>query len=53
MSNVPLTGQDLSRFPTEDDLNRLQLTTLEYYLHEANPANGLMRDKTEPGAPAR
>jgi hypothetical protein len=52
MSNVPLTGQDPSRFPTEDDLNRLQLTTLEYYLHEANPANGLMRDKTEAGAPA-
>src|SRR5512144_3008539 len=52
MSNVPLTGQDPSRFPTEDDLNRLQLTTLEYYLHEANPANGLIRDKTEAGAPA-
>ena len=52
MSNVPLTGQDPSRFPTEDDLNRLQLTTLEYYLHESNPANGLIRDKTEAGAPA-
>ena len=52
MSNVPLTGLDPSRFPTEDDLNRLQLTTLEYYLHEANPANGLMRDKTAAGAPA-
>jgi len=52
MSNVLLTGQDPSRFPTEDDLNRLQLTTLEYYLHEANPANGLIRDKTEAGAPA-
>ena len=34
------------------DLNRLQLTTLEYYLHENNPATGLMRDKTEAGAPA-
>jgi hypothetical protein len=52
MSNVPLTGLDPSRFPTEDHLNRLQLTTLEYYLHEANPANGLIRDKTEAGAPA-
>jgi hypothetical protein len=52
MSNVPLTGLDPSRFPTEDDLNRLQLTTLEYYLHEINPANGLIRDKTEAGAPA-
>ena len=52
MSNVPPTGQDPGRFPTDDDLNHLQLTTLEYYLHEANPANGLIRDKTEAGAPA-
>src|SRR5262249_51398603 len=32
-------------------LNRLQLTTLQYYLRESNPANGLVRDKTDPGAP--
>ena len=37
---------------TEQDLNRLQLTTLQYYLHESNPANGLIRDKTEKSAPA-
>lgn len=37
---------------TDQDLNRLQLTTLQYYLHESNPANGLVRDKTQEGAPA-
>jgi hypothetical protein len=34
------------------DLDRLQLTTLQYYLHEANPANGLIRDKTAKDAPS-
>ena len=37
---------------TDEDLNRLQLTTLRYYLHETNPVNGLVRDKTERTAPA-
>src|SRR6187402_347341 len=37
---------------SERDLDRLQLTTLQYYLHESNPANGLIRDKTEKTAPA-
>jgi len=36
----------------EQDLDRLQATTLQYYLREANPANGLIRDKTESGAPS-
>jgi hypothetical protein len=36
----------------DEELNRLQLTTLQYYLHEANPANGLVRDKTDKTAPA-
>lgn len=35
----------------ESDINRLQLSTLGYYLHETNPLNGLVRDKTDPGAP--
>ncbi len=52
MSNRPPTTEDLNRLPTEEDLNRLQVTTLQYYLHETNPANGLIRDKTEPSAPA-
>ena len=30
----------------------LQSTTLLYYLHESNPDNGLVRDKTSPDAPA-
>jgi hypothetical protein len=38
--------------PTDEDLGRLQWTTVEYYLKETNPANGLVRDKTEPNAPA-
>jgi hypothetical protein len=36
--------------PTDQDLDRLRLTTLEYYVHETNPANGLIRDKTDPAA---
>ncbi|TBC54605.1 hypothetical protein ELH27_35875 [Rhizobium leguminosarum] len=38
--------------PTDQDLGRLQFTTLLYYLHCTNPDNGLVRDKTEPNAPA-
>jgi hypothetical protein len=37
---------------TDDDLDRLQWTTVEYYLKETNPVNGLVRDKTEPHAPS-
>jgi hypothetical protein len=36
---------------TDDDLDRLQATTLQYYLREVNPGNGLIRDKTESRAP--
>jgi len=35
---------------SEEEL--LQATTLLYYLHETNPATGLIRDKTDPVAPA-
>jgi hypothetical protein len=45
-------ADDLHRLPTDDDLGRLQWTTLDYYLKESNPANGLIRDKTDPTAPA-
>src|SRR5688572_12225200 len=47
-----MTSGDTEQLLTEEDLGRLQLTTLQYYLHEANPANGLIRDKTERHAPA-
>lgn len=38
----------------EDDtmLDSLQRDTFEYFLHEDNPANGLIADKTRPGWPA-
>jgi hypothetical protein len=36
---------------TDDELDQLQWTSVEYYLHESNPVNGLIRDKTEPNAP--
>jgi hypothetical protein len=37
---------------TENDLGMLQFSTVLYYLHETNPDNGLVRDKTDPGAPS-
>ena len=44
--------------PTDDtpdslpsDLDRMQGTALLFYLHETNPDNGLVRDKTDPAAP--
>jgi hypothetical protein len=45
------TGDDLDRLPTDEELGRLQWTTVLYYLHETNPDNGLVRDKTDPDAP--
>src|SRR5262245_42083691 len=50
MTDQPPTD-DLNRPPTDEDLGRLQWTTLQYYLHETNPANYLVRDKTDPSAP--
>jgi len=37
---------------TEDQLEALQWTTIDYYLKEVNYRNGLIRDKTQEGAPA-
>ena len=51
MSNQAPTD-DLHRPPTDEELDRLQWTTVDYYLKEVNPVNGLVRDKTEPNAPA-
>src|SRR3954451_24988570 len=42
---------DLYRLPFDKVLSLLQLTTVLYYLHETNPDNGLVRDKTDPKAP--
>jgi hypothetical protein len=46
------TVGELNRLLSDEELGRLQLTTLQYYLHESNPANGLIRDKTDPRAPS-
>jgi len=51
MVEVPSTDAELNRLPTDQDFGRLQLTTLLYYLHETNPDNWLVRDKTDPSAP--
>ena len=50
MADQPLTEEGRDR-PTDEDLDRLQWTTILYYLHETNPDNGLVRDKTDPAAP--
>jgi hypothetical protein len=42
---------DLDRLPTDDELAQLEWTTVQYYLKETNPVNGLIRDKTDPSAP--
>src|SRR6186713_3457834 len=42
---------DLNQLPTDEELLRLQRTTVLYYLQETNPDNGLVRDKTHPDAP--
>ena len=41
----------MDRLPTDKELARLQRTTVLYYLHETNPDNGLVRDKTDLSAP--
>jgi len=43
--------ESLGRPLTDKDLGMLQFTTVLYYLHETNPDNGLVRDKTDPRAP--
>src|SRR5918993_990192 len=51
MPSVLRVDEGLDRLLTERDLGLLQLSTLLYYLHETNPDNGLVRDKTDPSAP--
>ncbi|MEF0941826.1 glucoamylase family protein [Rhizobium sp. BR 362] len=52
MTQMLSTDPDLDRLPTEEDLRRLQFTTMLYYLQCTNPDNGLVRDKTQIDAPA-
>ena len=51
MNDERQADTDLGRLPTDQELARLQRTTVLYYLHESNPDNGLVRDKTDPNAP--
>jgi hypothetical protein len=37
---------------TDEELDELQWRTVLYYINEQNPRNGLIRDKTQPGAPS-
>src|SRR6478672_1064943 len=50
MSNVIHIGA-LDKLPFDEILGLLQFETVLYYLHETNPDNGLVRDKTDPNAP--
>ncbi|WP_165228415.1 glucoamylase family protein, partial [Aquisphaera insulae] len=47
----PAAADDRTADLTDGELDRLQLSTLMYYIRETNPDNGMVRDKTEPGAP--
>jgi hypothetical protein len=47
LANYP--GQPASR---EDLLEALQRDAFGYFLHETNPANGLVADKTQTDSPA-
>ena len=50
MADTPAAVDDLNRL-TDRDIDLLQLSTLMYHLHETNPDNWLVRDKTDPTAP--
>ncbi|PTM94184.1 glucoamylase family protein [Mycoplana dimorpha] len=52
MTELLSTDPELKRMPTDLDFARLQFTTVLYYLNCTNPDNGLVRDKTDPEAPA-
>jgi len=51
MADTSSANDDLNRQLTDKELGLLQLSTVLYYLHESNPDNGLVRDKTDSTAP--
>src|SRR4249920_1247323 len=52
MVEIAMTEQqDSQRMLTDREWGLLGFTTVLYYLHESNPDNGLVRDKTDPTAP--
>jgi hypothetical protein len=50
MADTHGTGNDFNQL-TDRDLGLCQFSTVLYYLHETNPDNGLVRDKTDSNAP--
>jgi hypothetical protein len=52
MADTPGADDDLNRTLTDKDLGLLQISTVLDYLHETNPDNGLVHDKTDPNASA-
>src|SRR5262249_11992475 len=52
LNRRPTEGAMGDGLPTDEELDRLQWTTVLYDLHETNPDNGLVRDKTDPAAPS-
>src|SRR5215203_5818036 len=51
MPDTPGSKDELDLPLIDKDLGLLQISTVLYYLHETNPENGLVRDKTDPNAP--
>jgi hypothetical protein len=51
MADQAQAEDEPNRLLSDEELDRLQWSTLLYYLHETNPDNGLVRDKTDPAAP--
>ena len=50
-----MTHREQHAYPSvlgETMLDALQRHAFEYFLHETNPANGLVADTSHPGAPA-
>ncbi|MER8373480.1 glucoamylase family protein [Mesorhizobium sp. M1406] len=51
-SHPPEAHHLVNNSAIQDDLATLQRETFDYFIHEANPANGLILDKTEANWPA-
>ena len=47
-----VASADANKLSGDAELEKLQRDTFDYFLHETNPANGLVIDKNEPGWPA-
>lgn len=47
-----VANADANELSGDTELEKLQRDTFDYFLHETNPANGLVIDKNEPGWPA-